>query len=146
MPDLAARQAIAKATQAFEQDIPEAESDSTRPVCHFRPPAGYHNDPNGLIQHKGIYHLFYQFHPFSHGRGKGGEIFWGHARSRDLIHWEHLPIAIWPSPPKRANNAAPRAQPSSAPTAGPSSSTPRSMTAYRKRMRPISGRPLAMRI
>ena len=90
-------ESIAVATRAVEADIPEAEADPNRPVFHFRPPAGYHNDPNGLIWHEGYYHLFYQFHPFSHGRGKGGPIYWGHARSPDLVRWEHLPIALWPS-------------------------------------------------
>jgi beta-fructofuranosidase len=53
------------------------------------------NDPNGLIQWKGIYHLFYQYNP------KGAyhdAIHWGHAASRDLVHWEHLPIALAPTP------------------------------------------------
>ena len=92
-----ANEAIAGAMEAMEADIPEAEAETTRPIYHFRPPAGYHNDPNGLIWHDGSYHMFYQHHPFTHGRGKGGPIFWGHARSGDLLHWEHLPMAIWPS-------------------------------------------------
>jgi beta-fructofuranosidase len=52
------------------------------------------NDPNGLIQWNGIYHLFYQYNPEGayHHR-----IHWGHASSRDLIHWEHHPIALTPS-------------------------------------------------
>ena len=51
------------------------------------------NDPNGLTQRDGWYHLFYQYNPFAavHDR-----IHWGHARSTDLMHWEHLPIALEP--------------------------------------------------
>lgn len=53
------------------------------------------NDPNGPIYYKGYYHMFYQLHPFSE---QGGPKYWGHVRSRDLVKWEHLPIAIAPSP------------------------------------------------
>lgn len=52
------------------------------------------NDPNGPIFYKGFYHLFYQLHPFSDASGPK---YWGHVRSRDLVKWEHLPIALCPS-------------------------------------------------
>lgn len=51
------------------------------------------NDPNGIIYHDGWWHLYYQHNP---GDDEWGDIHWGHARSRDLIHWEHLPIALRP--------------------------------------------------
>jgi beta-fructofuranosidase len=52
------------------------------------------NDPNGTIYHDGYYHLFYQHNPFG---DTWHQIHWGHARSRDLVHWEHLPIALFPA-------------------------------------------------
>lgn len=85
---------LAKAIRAIELSKEKAASDLTRPAFHFAPPANWINDPNGLIYYKGWYHMFYQHNPFE---SKWGHIHWGHARSKDLLHWEHLPIALWPS-------------------------------------------------
>ena len=81
---------------AVKAAIPRAERDGTRPVYHFRPPAQWMNDPVGIVFHKGFYHVFYEFNPFADTWGATGT-YWGHTRSRDLVHWEHLPIAFGPS-------------------------------------------------
>jgi len=64
-----------------------------RPVYHFTPPAGWLNDPNGLVYYEGEYHLFYQADPDTM---TGTKKAWGHAVSADLVAWEHLPIALAP--------------------------------------------------
>jgi beta-fructofuranosidase len=56
------------------------------------------NDPNGLIQWRGMYHVFYQHNPFSLAApGTGASIHWGHAMSEDLVHWEDCPVALAPT-------------------------------------------------
>ena len=64
-----------------------------RPKLHFTPPAGWMNDPNGAIYYAGKYHLFYQHNPYSM---VWDHMHWGHAVSEDLVHWEHMPIALFP--------------------------------------------------
>jgi len=86
-----------KAMDAVRAAIPTALQDSDRPAYHFHPPANWNNDPNGPLFYKGSHHLFYQFNPF--GTTIANQ-HWGHARSQDLVNWEHLPIAIRPSSDK----------------------------------------------
>lgn len=61
---------------------------------HVMPQANWMNDPNGFTMFNGEYHLFYQHHPYT---PKWGPMYWGHVKSKDLVHWEHLPIALVPS-------------------------------------------------
>lgn len=68
-------------------------TDPARPRWHFGPPAQWMNDPNGTLWHDGWYHAFYQHNP---GADAWGDLHWGHARSRDLVQWEHLPLALFP--------------------------------------------------
>ena len=70
-------------------------ADPHRPRYHFLSPANWLNDPNGLIQWRGQYHMFYQYNP--HGAFSATK-HWGHALSPDLVHWVDLPIALTPTP------------------------------------------------
>ena len=60
---------------------------------HIMAPANWINDPNGLIQYKGEYHAFYQHHPYDEN---WGPMHWGHVKSKDLVNWEHCPVALAP--------------------------------------------------
>jgi fructan beta-fructosidase len=64
-----------------------------RPQFHFTPPSKWMNDPNGMFYYDGEYHLSYQYYPDS---TVWGPMHWGHAISKDLVRWEHLPIALYP--------------------------------------------------
>ena len=88
---------IPKAMDAIRSAIGKAEADPARPAYHFHPPAQWNNDPNGTIFYRGWHHLFYQVNPYG---AVWGHMHWGHARSRDMVNWEHLPIALWPSEEK----------------------------------------------
>lgn len=65
------------------------------PRYHLAPPHGWMNDPNGFSFFRGEYHLFYQYNPES--SQEPGIAHWGHAKSQDMVFWEHLPIAMYPN-------------------------------------------------
>ena len=82
------------ATVPQDELVARAEADPHRPRFHFVSPAGWLNDPNGVSQWNGTYHLFYQYNPegaFHH------RILWGHATSTDLVNWADQPVALEPS-------------------------------------------------
>ncbi len=106
---------IKECTEKIFQAAKKADEDPIRPEYHFHSPAQWMDDPNGVIWHKGYYHMMYSLNPDtdkyragmvyktgstlwspSEADWTGGITVWGHARSKDLIHWEHLPVALYP--------------------------------------------------
>lgn len=83
-----------KTTTFSETAVPTPQfQEKYRPQIHFSPAEHWMNDPNGMVYYEGEYHLFYQHYPEA---SVWGPMHWGHAVSRDLVHWEHLPIALYP--------------------------------------------------
>ena len=72
---------------------PESENEPYRPKLHFTVKNGWNNDPNGLIKHNGVYHMFYQYNPCC---SDWGNMHWGHAISNDLLKWKELDVALFP--------------------------------------------------
>ena len=86
--------------QVYSAERERLADDPARPLYHFSPPGEWMNDPNGLCQWGGRYHLFYQYNrdrlePIGSPRQHRG-ISWGHAVSDDLVNWRDLPIALRP--------------------------------------------------
>lgn len=69
----------------------ELGDEQYRPAIHFSPEKNWMNDPNGMVFHKGVYHLYYQHNPSGN---TWGNMSWGHATSTDLVHWKEQPLAI----------------------------------------------------
>lgn len=82
-----------RARDDFDGMRARLSDDRHRPNYHLSPPANWLNDPNGIIEWDGEYHVFYQYNPAGPFHGT---IHWGHARSEDLVHWEDQPIALTP--------------------------------------------------
>src|SRR5690606_19583191 len=70
-----------------------AALETHRPRFHYSPKEAWMNDPNGMVYHNGTYHLFFQHNPDS---TVWGPMHWAHATSKDMVHWEHQPIALYP--------------------------------------------------
>lgn len=76
-----------------QSDVRAARREGLYPLVHFAPESGWMNDPNGLCFYKGAYHLFFQHNMFAE---EWNNISWGHAVSRDLLHWEQVEEALLP--------------------------------------------------
>ncbi len=86
---------LARADQAVAETAATLGDDPQRPAYHLFTAANWINDPNGPCYYNGYWHMFFQHNPYIADFGPMG---WGHVRSPDLVHWEHCPIAIMPSP------------------------------------------------
>lgn len=77
----------------YEENMEKMISAQERPAFHLSARTGWMNDPNGFSWYDGKYHMFYQYHPYD---SHWGPMHWGHAVSRDLLHWEYLPASLAP--------------------------------------------------
>ena len=84
---------LLKEARLFEENEDKRIRQKDRPAFHLSSRAGWMNDPNGFSYYGGRYHLFYQYHPFEK---RHGLMYWAHAVSDDLLHWEYLPAALAP--------------------------------------------------
>lgn len=78
----------------FSDFIPPPKYVSARPKLHFVSCSGWINDPNGLVYKDGVYHMYFQYNPFD---TKWQNMSWGHAVSRDLLHWEQKDSVLFPT-------------------------------------------------
>ncbi|MDO4913218.1 MAG: sucrose-6-phosphate hydrolase [Bifidobacteriaceae bacterium] len=86
-------QALAQAEKSI-RDLAYKRNNRWYPLFHIASKGGWINDPNGLCQYNGTWHVFYQLHPYS---VQWGPMHWGHVSSKDLIHWNREAVALAPS-------------------------------------------------
>ncbi|CAG8907741.1 unnamed protein product [Penicillium egyptiacum] len=79
------------ASKAAAESPSKAYTEPYRPQFHFSPEKNWMNDPNGLLYDDGVYHLYFQYNP---GGDTWGAMSWGHATSKDLVHWTEQPVAL----------------------------------------------------
>lgn len=85
---------LVKAVRMAEKLEREGDrKDPWRLHLHLMPPTGWMNDPNGLCQFQGNYHVFFQYSPFD---AKGGMKFWGHYVTKDFVSWKYKGVALAP--------------------------------------------------
>ncbi len=85
---------LASRIKQVDQDDNELQyQEPQRGKFHFSPKRGWNNDPNGMVYFNGEYHLFFQHNPYG---VNWGNMHWGHAVSKDLVHWKELPEALYP--------------------------------------------------
>ena len=77
----------------FVKEAMKKRGDNYYPKFHIAAQYGWVNDPNGLIYINGKYHFFFQHYPY---KPIWGPMHWGHVVSDDMVHWEHMPIALYP--------------------------------------------------
>lgn len=96
--DLQHDRLLADAQKSVAKAAAIVPHDRFRPAFHFVPAGRFMNDPNGCVQFGDQYHVFFQHLPFWGEKNAPMAPGWGHAVSRDLVHWTHLPIALMPVP------------------------------------------------
>ncbi|ODN04868.1 Levanase [Orchesella cincta] len=84
---------VTESKSVFHTEQNQCTTEQYRLRYHFSPAEHWINDPNGMVYYDGVYHLFFQYHPYS---TVWGPMHWGHAISRDLATWEELPVALAP--------------------------------------------------